>query len=373
MNSNRIWRVRRDPDMLARFLREPERLLRATAEEWDVIVPHARKAGLLARIADTIENLGGLAAIDERVRSHLISACNLVNKHERDVRFEVDRLAELLQPTFGKIILLKGAAYLMAELPPAKGRMFSDIDVLIPHRTIADVEAILTFGGWRLGDIDPYDEQYYRRWMHQLPPLVNSARESTLDVHHTIVPTTARIALNADVLLDAAVSIPGRPELAVLAPADMVLHSAVHLFNEGEFVRGLRDLDDLNLLMRHFGRETSFWEKLLSRAADLDLMRPLSYAVRYAARLLGTPIPPDILRIVSRAGPAPPLKRLMDELFLRAIRPAHPDCHDRCTASALWLLYARAHYLRMPFRLLVPHLTRKALRRRLDPVRAAQP
>jgi hypothetical protein len=36
------------------------------------------------------------------------------------------------------------------------------------------------------------------------------------------------------------------------------------------------------------------------------------------------------------------------------------------TGFARWLLYVRGHYRRMPLRLLVPHLVRKAVRSRLD-------
>ncbi len=38
---------------------------------------------------------------------------------------------------------------------------------------------------------DPYDDLYYRRWMHELPPLVHSERGQLVDVHHTILPLTA--------------------------------------------------------------------------------------------------------------------------------------------------------------------------------------
>jgi hypothetical protein len=209
--------------------------------------------------------------------------------------------------------------------------------------------------------------------MHQLPPLVNPARDSMLDVHHTIIPATAPIALDAGALLAAAVPVSDRQEFAVLAPPDMVLHSAVHLFNEGEFGRGLRDLDDLNLLMRHFGSDAGFWEALMHRAQSLDLMRPLFYALRYSSSLLGTPVPSEVKRLWSDWSPPVPMRFLMDALFSRALRSPHPESQDGLTGTALWLLYARAHYLRMPLRLLVPHLSRKALRRGLDRQRPAAP
>jgi Uncharacterised nucleotidyltransferase len=347
---------------LARFLSRPDALGGATLTDWDRIIPEARQAGLLARLANLVARTGGLERVPDLVRVHLESAQIVAAKHARDVRVEIDRLTELLGPVLGRVVLLKGAAYLCAELPPASGRIFHDIDILVPSDALATVEAMLGLAGWRLGDIDPYDEQYYRRWMHQLPPLVHAARQSAIDVHHTIVPATARIRLPGEALLGMAIPVAGNPQLAVLAPEDMILHSAVHLFNEGEFARGLRDLDDLNMLLRHFGKESGFWLKLVQRAEALDLTRPLFYALRYTHLLLETPVPPEILDRSAGFAPLAPARWIMDRLFERGLRAPHPNCRDAFTATALWLLYVRAHYLRMPLHLLVPHLTRKALR-----------
>lgn len=348
---------------LAGILREPARIGTASLPDWSQIIPEARQAGLLARLAYLVDASTGLAAIEPRPRVHLGSAQLLSGKRERDVRYELDQLTDLLGATLGAVVLLKGAAYLAADLPPARGRTFNDIDILVPSHALADVEAALGRGGWLTGDIDPYDERYYRRWMHQLPPLTNKATGSVIDVHHTIVPATARISLKAETLLANAMEIPGKPGLAILAAPDMVLHSAVHLFNEGEYDRGLRDLDDLNLLLRHFGGDSAFWTALIRRAAELDLTRPLFYALRYTIALLGTPVPPDVLSALPQYGPTGLRLRLMDALFERALRSPHANCRDAFTGTALWLLYARAHYLKMPPHLLIPHLTRKALRR----------
>jgi len=348
---------------LALYLREPARLATATLADWDRLVPMARVAGLLARLAFVVEANGGLESLPAPVRPHLQAAKIMAEKHRRDTLYNVARLSELLAPALGRLILLKGAAYLCADLPPAKGRIFNDVDILVPRRLLSNVESILTIGGWRLGDITPYDESYYRRWMHQIPPLMDGVRGCCVDVHHTIVPPTARVTLGADELLDQVVVLPEHPKLAVLSPPDMVLHSAVHLFNEGEFARGLRDLDDMNLLLRHFGAAPGFWQTLQRRAEVLGLGRPLFYALRYAASLLGTPVPEDVLRAASSAAPPMPARAVMDALFNRALRSPHPACADGLTGTALELLYIRAHYLRMPLHLLVMHLTRKALMR----------
>ena len=71
----------------------------------------------------------------------------------------------------------------------------------------------------------------------------------------------------------------------------------------------------------------------------------------------------EMLPVAARWQP-PALKlKFFDALFLRALMPDHPSCDGPLTGLARWLLYARAHYLRMPLPLLLPHLIRKAFYR----------
>jgi hypothetical protein len=146
----------------------------------------------------------------------------------------------------------------------------------------------------------------------------------------------------------------------VLAPHDMVLHSAVHLFFDGEFDKGLRDLFDLHRLLEQFGAEPGFWEGLPARARALELGRPLFYALRYCRLLLGTTVPRDVLDAVAQDGPNPVLRKLMDSLFERALRPQHASCDTPASAIARFVLYVRGNWLRMPPLLLARHLFHKA-------------
>jgi hypothetical protein len=345
--------------------------------EWDLLVRQARRAGLLARLATNVKEGGLGPAVPEAARAHLEGEQILAEKLRREVGWEVRCIKAALAGVDTPIVLLKGAAYAVMGLPPAQGRLFADIDILVRRESLDRVEAALLQAGWGSVALDPYDERYYRRWMHQLPPMTNFARRTVLDVHHTIVAPTRRLALDADKLFAAAIDIPGHDNLKTLVPADIVLHSAAHLLNEGEFHRGLRDLDDINLLLRHFIQIPQFWDNLLARAGELDLRRPLYYALRYAAARLGTPVPAAIRNHETLAPPGVVTRALMmDCLFERALRPDHPSCRDGLSAVALWLLYVRAHHLLMPTHILVPHLLRKALRRWRDrgemhpPVRA---
>jgi hypothetical protein len=141
----------------------------------------------------------------------------------------------------------------------------------------------------------------------------------------------------------------------------MVLHSAVHLLHDGELDNGLRDLVDLHSLLQHFGKQPAFWTSLVERAVQLELARPLFYALRYVRNLLHADIPAEVLEQAARAGsPNKALLPLMDMLFQRALLPIHPSCADSLSGAARKLLYLRANWLRMPPLLLARHLFHKA-------------
>ena len=133
----------------------------------------------------------------------------------------------------------------------------------------------------------------------------------------------------------------------------------MHLFHEGEFTQGLRDLSDLDLLLKEFSIQESFWKKLLLRSTELQQQIPLFYALRYSHRILQTPVPESVLK----ASKQPINTILMDALFLRALMPDHESCNDKWTGLARSLLFIRSHYLKMPIYLMVPHLLRKTYRR----------
>lgn len=350
--------------LLLTTLQQPDSFASLPLGDWDLIVRQARHAGVLARICFLLEDRGLLDRVPREPRCHLESARTLAHKQTRDVRWEVTSVRAVLDDIGVPITLLKGAAYVMAGLPPARGRLFNDIDFMVPRESIDQVEAALLAADWIAGKLDPYDQRYYRNWTHQIPPLRHVARNTILDVHHTIVAVTSRSAVDALALSADSLPLGGDERLRVLAPVDMVLHSAVHLFNEGEFDHGLRDLLDLRDLLEHFGSAPGFWDDLVQRAAEIGLTRPLFYSLRYLEKLLKAPIPSTVLEASAAWSPTP--LRLADALFTRALLPNHRTCDDRFTGMARWLLYVRAHHLRMPARLLVPHLLRKAIHRRIN-------
>jgi hypothetical protein len=349
--------VRRESTQLLDALRDAAHLRPDVS--WESLIRRARRTNLLGTLAARLRAAGVFDRVPARPREHLVAAETLCAAQRSSVVREVRAVAEALAGLHVPVVLLKGAAYLLADLPAARGRMFSDIDILVPKRALAEVESALMLAGFATTHHHPHDQRYYREWMHEIPPMQHVKRSTTLDVHYTIVPTVAGVMLDPAELFGCALPL-GERNLHLLCPTDMILHSATHLFRNEDFTHGLRDLVDIDALLRHFAADPAFWNSLVERAQRLDLGRPLYYALRYAARILGTPVPGPVMADAARFAPSAPLRRLMDALFTAALET---DATHLATRVARQALYVRGHWLCMPLPLLAWHLGAKAFRR----------
>jgi hypothetical protein len=347
-----------DYQLLARVLRDPATIDRLSPEAFSRAMDAAQRARLLGWCVEQVR-AGHVPAnppawLDDR----FVTADALVRGYERAVRWEIDRLSRAFLDTGQTWILLKGGAYIAAGLPPGRGRRVADIDVLVPRADLGNVEKILQEHGWQFPEIDAYDNRYYREWMHELPPMVHRDRHSIVDVHHAILPRTSRLKPSSERLLERAKRTADGAH--VLCPAHMVLHAAAHLFHDGEIAGAIRDLVDLDQLLRSFGEDPVFWGDLVEEAAALDLTRPAYYALRYAHRWFDTPVPGRVTAQTSAWAPPEPIRRLMDALVERTI----PHGFRNTSQAAVLALYVRSHWLRMPPLQVVRHLARKSVRTR---------
>lgn len=349
-------------NVLLTALSDPATAVSFTVEEWDLLLRLARATRLLGRIAVCMEEQGLLAEVPHGVVDHFSAAKVFVRHRQRTARWELNRILAALAGSDMPLVLLKGGAYIFAELPPSRGRLLSDVDLLVPRERLDSFEQTLLGHGWESVKLEEYDQRYYRTWMHELPPLSHPERGLEVDIHHTISPLTSRLSPDPARLI--ADSIPlDDSRLRILQPVDMVLHSAVHLFHDGEFINGLRDLVDLADLFQHFGKQADFWMKLVDRARSQGLLRPLFYTLRYTNRFLATAIPDSAMSAAGDGAPPGPVLRLMDYLIEAVMIPGHPDFPRRSHTVAQWLLYVRSHWLRMPLGMLLQHLARKQIMR----------
>ncbi|PCI22303.1 MAG: hypothetical protein COB62_01620 [Piscirickettsiaceae bacterium] len=324
-------------------------------DEWSLLIRQARRANLLSRVAD-----GNFEDVPYKAQQHFINAKVVAKANARAARQEVHEIQRLLAEENIPFILLKGAAYLFANFDFGKSRVYSDVDILVPREKLTSAEAIFIKNGWMTTKLNVYDQKYYREWMHELPPLRHIKRQSSLDVHHTIVPPTSIYKLDIDKLWANCIPVDGLDNVFVLSNIDMLLHSAVHLFSDGDFENGIRDLSDITCMVAEFSKTTEFWQGLEDRAVELGLIEPLFYALRYAGYFLNLDVPDNVIKKCQTLARCGRIKlSVMDMLFKRGLLPKHISCTDSLSSTAMFILFIRSHYLRMPLPLLVPHLLRK--------------
>ncbi len=354
------------------MLRDPGCLRSWTPRQFDLLLRQAQAADLLGRLAVLVEAHGLTPHLPPGLADYLAGTRRLMRSHTAQVERELVHIRHALAGLGMPVLLLKGAAYVAAGLPAAQGRFFSDVDILVPKARLRDVEAELLRHGWIGTHTSAYDQRYYREWMHELPPMVHIRRQSAIDVHHAISPETARWRADVSRLWAAAQALPDGSGFAVLAPVDMVLHSMVHLFLNEELSHGLRDLADIDQLLRYFSSEADFWHRLVNRAEALGLQRALFHGLRNASEILATPVPADTLSALAAWGPSFMWQGLMQAAWRRLLCAPHPTTADIWTPLARFALYVRATAMRMPPLLLARHLTIKALGLGKSPADKAQ-
>lgn len=347
---------------LISFIRAPEAAAKGFGPpQWSVLLGSARKSNLLSRVASMAAAHDPAGTVPERVAGHFDSAQRVSDAARTATMREVRYIIEALKPAGVPVVFLKGAAYILAGLDAGKGRLLGDVDILVPRDKLAAAECALASAGWMTTKINNYDQRYYRQWMHELPPMRHLRRGTNLDVHHSILPPTAQLKPDPSLLWETVAILPESDGAGVLSEVDIVLHSATHLFHEGEFANGLRDLVDLHALLSEFGsgERGAFWPRLLARAVQLDLMRPLYYALTFSRALFDTPIPAQVMTETAAHGPRGMTSRVMDSVMLHCLTSALVPTRGLGLQVALLIAFVRAHHLRMPAHLLLPHLGRK--------------
>ncbi len=353
-----------NPPLILRIWKQPATIEQLDVAEIELLVRQAKASQLLASLRERLIKHKYYSGVCARAKRHFESAALQAQRHQELTSYELQKVAQALEQEPTPPVILKGAAYSACGLPASKGRVFSDIDILVPRHRLQQVESQLMMGGWLRKEIDDYDDEYYRLWMHEIPPLTHTKRGSILDVHHNILPLTATHIPDASKLQNHALPISNEKTLYALAPVDMLLHSATHLFHEGEFDKGLRDLIDLDQLLRYFAStENSFWSQLTERAEELKLGRPLFYTLRYCRLILDCPVPNSAFEQSRQFAPSSFQLYWMDFLFEQIFVPHHSSCDSWKFRVSRETLYWRGHLLRMPPGLLIPHLCRKSLMR----------
>jgi len=340
---------------LLRVLRSPASAPNLEEAEWDRVLRMARCARLHAVLADRLERVDP-RRLPQVVLSQL-EAARAEARHARQMLlYELAQVQAALAGMDLDIVLLKGAAYLAQDLECSRGRLPSDLDIMVRRAHLEQVEQRLLDAGWQDTDLPDYDRAYYRRWAHQVPPLRAAGHAMEVDLHHAILPPLGRIRIPVEELWSASRPV-GSGRVRVLAPEDQVLHAVVHLFVDSDCTNRLRDLLDIGALLTQFARDDgSFVMRLIDRARKLGAARALEQAGVFLAQWLG-------LRLLNAPVRTSAAARAALSLMARRLAPPDPDAMPPRFDGPHSMLLARSLWLRLPPHLALLHAGNKAARR----------
>lgn len=347
--------------LIVQVLQNPRMMTELDVEGWNDLFFQARLLKLEGRLACDALDQEIWEKLPAKAQQILTNAKISVEAQQRKIMWEVNRIRRALMGFEGKIILVKGGAYIAQNLPCARGRHSVDIDILVAKNTLDRVEDYLLKAGYESQLLNEYDQKYYREWAHELPPLVHPDRLVEVDVHHTILQVTNKLSPQIDLMIEAAV--PVDDQISVLEPPDMLLHSIVHQFVDGTLKSSLRNLLEQHEMYTDFGRDPDFWTNFMARTELLGIGRPVFYSLRYCHYFLGTEIPEQVRRTSTRSSPGFIQLKLMDLMVKYCMVP-----YGKKRSKILDYLYTnglfiRSHWLRMPPIMLASHLLRKLFRR----------
>lgn len=351
----------RSEQIVSLFL-HPEQALEYSALEMSTIIRILRQEKLLARMCYRFKSASVFEKLDEKSQRHLLNAQQIADRQKEQVLHEASELSASLQNVAQYLIFLKGAAYSLCGGKVGSGRIYSDIDVLVPKDDIKACEQRLVIKGWIGQEINDYDDKYYRKWAHEIPPMVHAKRGTIIDVHHNIVPLISKDAPNIELLIQHKEEI--MPGLYVLTAPAQLVHAAIHLFRNEDYKGAFRDLTDLFLMLED--QPLHFWQDSLDIAVEIGFSDELLLAFRCLENSMGLTSPPGLKIVKLPSWSSKP--QINDYIFSKVLKPQHTLMQGSHTPLAHLLATIRGHILKMPLHILIYHLTVKSCRGMIEAV-----
>lgn len=358
MNSGKL-----STDQLCHLLQHPETGRQFSGAQWESAVHILREARLLATLAVMAEACGALATYPSYARRHLASARNYAARQAVQARFECDALQRVLDGAGVQPVFLKGAAYTLTGAAQGRGRIYSDIDLLVARDELSAAERACRAHGWYPQPLEAYDDRYYREWAHEVPPMWHRIRGTCIDVHHNIIPPVSGRAPAAERLLACAHALPDGKR--VLRPHAAILHSVVHLLLNDDVNYALRDLVDLWQMFAAL--EDEAWATLVRLAEDCGFSLEVWYALLLVKRRFPTcPAPLEVMHALRPCHAVTLRRAFCDQVLAPALQPRHPELRSLQSRMAAGLVFLRGHWVKMPLSVLARHLGYKAFRAARD-------
>lgn len=323
--------------------------------QWEKLLLPLRHTNLMAKLFYLATFSNVFVTYPKFVQKHLTAAKKYADRQALQVRFECKEINKVLGRSVIEPVYLKGAGFTVRESRNNFGRIYSDIDLLIDQDELEEAQILLKRHGWASKVLSDYDEKYYREWAHEIPPLSHVQRGTTIDVHHNIIPLISGRAPDVRVLRDSLVKTD--EGLLVLSEEAAFLHSTIHLFTNEDFSHGFRDIVDLYQLAEEFGDKT-FWLKLIGLAEKTGFTLELYYCLACLNKFFDHPFPEFYNELKQQHDSM--ASRFVLWTLVGALKPHHPLIQNHLDRIKTFFIYIRGHWIKMPFIVLIKHLSIKA-------------
>lgn len=336
-------------ELLAFFTAPANYAITASTAQWTEFLQQARQQGMTGRFYYLIQRLNLLDVVPQQVIEHGLSGAVYAQKQQHMLFYELSLLEPLVESLPFPCLLLKGAAYRAKALPVSYGRLFSDIDLLVPADKLKLVRDKLFFLGFQEIKLNAYDRDYYLNWSHQNPPLVHYQRGTVIDLHHHIYPSASAKKINIAPLFDHADSMAGS-DIKVPCKPHLFIHAAVHLFYQEETHKLVKDLIDLNDLLAELSTDSDL-SALHHQSALMSVQNAVSDACQVLVLLFDNKQATKYLQHASY-----PRRSFACFLILKMLKG---NKLSSWLAHQIW--YVRGHILKMRWQVLLYHSTAKPI------------
>jgi len=357
---------------------KPDMLLALTEAERSKVMVVLRKQKVLAKLAflvfdkqpdektlqldktiqesneNTLQTDENTQQLDEKTIRHLKNALKIAEKQKEQVFLEANEITHILKPVSEFVVFLKGAAYSLNHSLAGQGRIYSDIDILVNKTQLTDCEQTLALHGWFGEEISDYDQRYYRKWAHEIPPLAHIHRGTIIDLHHNIIPIVSNDTPSASALKNHIIT--NRDGIQTLSLPAQFVHSGVHLFRNEEYKTAFRDVVDLYFMLLEIGPDNL--SDIIDVAEELGFKYETGLALSALQNIFELSFPAATIALLLNKSK---LRIAFDQfIFAKVLLPQHRLLHCNETPVRYFLATVRGHFIKMPLHLLTYHLLMKS-------------
>lgn len=260
----------------------------ANVRDWKEVVRLADSSRVTAFVLRAVKS-GGVDLPPATVRSLADSAARYVAQNMM-VDLDLGLAVSSIRDASIRVMALKGPGLARTVYEEPALRPYDDIDLSVEQANLDRVAAVLDSAGF--SEVPPE-----RKSAATSRDFVSNATRTLIELHGDLIQIGLPPRCDPDRWRRAS-PIPGLVGAEMLAPEDQLIHLSFHAHKHG-FNR-LIWLKDIDMVVREAGARLD-WDLVESVSRLEDLRSSVWLALDVARALLGTPVPPALLRSLEPA------------------------------------------------------------------------